>query len=172
MKRVAVLMLILLSGIAAFSGELAAVHSPGLEDCLVKKQCRKLVETAFSEQFKTLLIEVEASLPERFFKGAAVFADRRVDSKGHFIRLICPREENQRVCSDANRGLLEERICSLALLKALPLEPGLNERCYDPDTWALSQTGEKVLKRAEKLWPKMKSRMAAIAARSFEGSSR
>ena len=93
---------------APIRAEGRAAQAPGLEDCLPHKRCRKIVETAFDAQFKILLKEVEASLPERFFKGAATFADRKLDSKGHFIRLVCPGEGEaaQRVCSDANRGLL------------------------------------------------------------------
>lgn len=147
-----------------------AVSAPGLEECLPHKRCRKVVESAFSEQFKSQLKEVEASLPERFFKGAAAFAERRLDSKGHFIRLVCPGagEAKKRVCSEANRSLLEERIYKVALLKALPLELSLAESCYDPYTWEIFEPGEKALRRAERLWPKINARMGVIAGESFQ----
>ena len=135
-----------------------------IEDCLRDKKCRGLVETTFREMFPILLQEVEAALPGRFFNGTVTYAEKHMDTEGHFLKVDCLNAEESS-CSKANREILEERILSVGLLMSLPLKESARKQCYHPETWTMTALGEAFITRAQAASPDIKIRIAMLAAK-------
>ena len=116
---------------------------------------------AFSQNFTSLLTEIEGSMPGRFYPGAHVYAERVMTADGHFIRVLCPGAEGLVPCPE-KRERLEARALEVTLLRSLP-SGQMYDDLYDPDTWEKTDLGEDTLDKAKDCWPDLKSRVAAAA---------
>lgn len=109
----------------------------------------------YSEIAGTMLKEIEASLPGRFFPETSASALAFTDEGGHFLETLC----GPAPCPE-KRDELERRVILASFLRALPL--GLEEdRLLDGRTWALTALGEKIVLDGRKCRPKLMGELVA-----------
>jgi hypothetical protein len=128
----------------------AVVSTPkGTCDCLTDQRCYGLVMSAYVENTDTALREIDGALPNRFFPDSNASTLGRPDAQGDFLSVTCGAS---RVRCDDKRDELEKRLIYTSFLSALPVDQrkGLN---FEPMTWAIAETGQKLMKEARRCKP-------------------
>jgi len=128
----------------------AVVDTPkGVCDCLTDRRCRGLAMSAYLENVDTALREVDGALPNRFFPESDASALGKPDAQGDFLRVTCGPKRAE--CTD-KRDELEKRLIYTSFFSVLPVDQrkGLN---FDPMTWAITDTGQKLMKEARRCRP-------------------
>lgn len=152
----------------------------------VPAQSWSSIEFGFNKIFGDRLIEIESSVPGRFFPGVVAFVMREM-SGGHFLMLSC-----RSASCDSWRSSLEDRLIFSSLLLSLQPEPPApndpraprkavkksraakgKKRMRSPDelfdqlTWKLTPIGEEYILVLRKRYPDLNSRIGRMVGSHF-----
>lgn len=133
--------------------------------CLKDKFCWSLVLTGFSEILNMRFSEIEAALPNRFFPNSLASTLSAMDANGDFLRVTCGPS---RAPCDGNRDELEKRVIYSAFFEALP-ERSKARPTFDRETWAITDDGEDVMKKAKKCRPGLMGELMVVLKRRLRG---
>lgn len=126
--------------------------------CAASRRCWGGVLAAYRRRTAAEQETVRRARPNRFFPRSYAFALRAPTDDGHFLSVECGAARIP--CTD-KREELERRLIVAGLLGALPL--GLPEgTLYDPETWRVSERGEKAFAALRACRPGLSGELAAI----------